>query len=359
MNRKLLSIGLMSTLTLLSSVNLYGYEIKGKIASSLSGVDGKYVYILPIGAKGLNEVIDSAKISNNSFILSGTDKDEMMCRLFIQDMAPGKTYSPSFLLEKGNLVATLDTFSYVNGTPENDAFSALMKKVEDTQTKLSAIPKDADTDKKYEEIIKELNGEAYKYILDNPTKLTAAKLFTDLRYDLTEAEQEEILAVADAKFMSFPGVSSIKEHLEVLKNVAPGKKFIDFEMADSEGKLHKISEYIGKGKVVLLDFWASWCGPCMREVPSIKKIYDKYKDKGFEIVGISFDNKKENWMKARTDKNMNWIHLSDIKGWKSLAAPMYGVNSIPCTLLIDKDGTILQRNIFGDELEGKLAELLK
>ena len=97
----------------------------------------------------------------------------------------------------------------------------------------------------------------------------------------------------------------------------------------------------------------------MREVPSIKRIYDKYKDKGFEIVGISFDNKKENWMKARTDKNMNWIHLSDIKGWKSLAAPMYGVNSIPCTLLIDKDGTILQRNIFGDELEGKLAELLK
>ncbi len=88
-------------------------------------------------------------------------------------------------------------------------------------------------------------------------------------------------------------------------------------------------------------------------------IVDKYKDKGFEIVGISFDNKKENWMKARTDKNMNWIHLSDIKGWKSLAAPMYGVNSIPCTLLIDKDGTILQRNIFGDELEGKLAELLK
>lgn len=363
MNIKILSIGLMSFFALFGSTNLYGYEIKGKIASSLNDVDGKYVYILPYGAKSLSEVIDSAKISNNTFVLSGVDKGEMVCRLFIQDMVQGKEYNASFLLENGNMEATLDKFSFVTGTPENDAFTAIQKNTNDAQVKIQELmpalkENNADAIKKYEEIYSSLKSNLKKYIIENPTKLTAAKIFTDMKYDLSESEQEEILANTDAKFQSFPGIDAMKNQLKILKKVAPGNQFIDFEMADSDGNMHKISEYIGKGKVVLLDFWASWCGPCMREVPNIKKIYDAYKDKGFEIVGISFDNKKANWMNAITGKNMSWIHLSDLQGWKSLAAPLYGVNSIPCTFLIDKDGKIIKRNILGNELEEKLAEIL-
>ena len=218
---------------------------------------------------------------------------------------------------------------------------------------------DADAMKKAEALEKEQTEAGKGYIEANTTKLTAAKLFFDMRYELDESEQEKILAAADANFKSFPGIDAVQEHLDVLKSVAPGKKFIDFEMADADGKMHKLSEYVGKGKVVLIDFWASWCGPCMREVPALVKIYNEYKEKGFEIVGISFDNKKANWMKAREDKGMTWTHLSDLKGWKSLAAPMYGVNSIPCTMLVDKDGTIIQRNLLGEGLEAKLKELLK
>lgn len=137
-----------------------------------------------------------------------------------------------------------------------------------------------------------------------------------------------------------------------------GKQFIDLEATDENGESHALSEYAGKGKWVLLDFWASWCGPCRAEMPNVKTAYRKYHDKGFEIVGFSFDEKKKAWLKAINDMNLTWIHLSDLKGWGSIAAEVYEIEGIPDNLLIDPKGKIVAHDLRGEELQQALAKFI-
>ena len=145
--------------------------------------------------------------------------------------------------------------------------------------------------------------------------------------------------------------------VEAKKNAYVGKQFTDLEEADADGKMHKLSEYVGKGKWVLVDFWASWCGPCMQEMPNVVAAYEKYHAKGFDVVGLSFDNKKEPWLKAIADQKMPWTHLSDLKGWRTVASSVYDVNSIPDNLLIDPQGKIVARGLRAQALQDKLKQI--
>ena len=137
-----------------------------------------------------------------------------------------------------------------------------------------------------------------------------------------------------------------------------GKPFKNFEMADVYGNMHSIAEYVAENKVTLIDFWASWCGPCRAEMPNVKAAYNAYKKKGFGIIGVSLDDNKEKWTDAIKNLEMDWVHLSDLKGWGNEGAKLYGVSSIPATILVAQDGTIIARNIRGEAIMKKLAELL-
>ena len=136
-----------------------------------------------------------------------------------------------------------------------------------------------------------------------------------------------------------------------------GKQFTDLEETDVNGKMHKLSEYVGKGRWVLVDFWASWCGPCRAEMPNVVANYEKYHDKGFDIVGLSFDKSKDAWMRAISDLQMPWIHLSDLRGWQSVASSVYNIRSIPASLLIDPKGKIVAVDLRGELLGEKLKDI--
>ena len=345
-----------------------GYTIDGKIADGHADLEGKYVYLIPYGSDGA--AIDSALIEKDAFKLQGEPKadglytlyvkggeDEMMSRF---GEAP---FSTVFVLEKGEMQAVLDSFSYVTGTAENDAFKEIRAILDDTKKSYMGLVEalkagDEAAKKKAGELEENMMTKIKAYLEAHPNKLTTAKLLSDYHFELDEQLQDAVLAKADSAFMNVPGVKEVAEHLKVMKKVAIGQKFTDFEMADMKGDMHKLSDYVGKGNVTLVDFWASWCGPCMREMPNLKKTYEAYHKKGFEVVGISLDSNKEDWEAAVKDKQLNWIHLSDLGGWQSAGAALYGVRSIPNTYLLDKDGTIVGHNLSGEELDKKLEELL-
>ncbi len=150
-------------------------------------------------------------------------------------------------------------------------------------------------------------------------------------------------------------LARLKAQLGQAKSFVTGGEAPDIVMDNLEGESVKLSDL--RGNVVLIDFWASWCGPCRRENPNVVRVYNKYNDKGFEILGVSLDRTKSKWEAAIEKDGLTWLHVSDLKGWKNEAAQLYGVRSIPHTVLLDKDGKIIARNLRGPALEQKLAEI--
>lgn len=151
----------------------------------------------------------------------------------------------------------------------------------------------------------------------------------------------------------------VKAFIETVPKGEPqeGDEAPDIKLANAEGKILPLSSL--KGKYVLIDFWASWCGPCRMENPNVVRTYHKFKDKGFTIYSVSLDNNKQNWINAIQKDGLEWPnHVSDLKGWQSDGAALYGVHAIPATFLIDKKGIIIAKNLRGQQLEQKLAELM-
>lgn len=140
--------------------------------------------------------------------------------------------------------------------------------------------------------------------------------------------------------------------------VMAGMEAPDIVMADTAGVTRRLSDL--RGKVVLIDFWASWCGPCRRENPNVVRMYQKYHGQGFEVFSVSLDNSRDKWVQAIEKDNLLWPnHVSDLKGWSSAAGRLYGISAIPATVLVDRDGKVLARNLRGPQLEEKLKELFE
>lgn len=160
-----------------------------------------------------------------------------------------------------------------------------------------------------------------------------------------------------AAYYNHPDLAKAKQLLATYDKRAPGTKFKDMTMNDMDGKEVTLSQWAGKGNYVLVDFWASWCAPCRQEMPNVVVNYEKYHAKGFEIVGVSFDQNKEPWVKAVQTMGLRWPQMSDLKGWQCAASDLYGIRSIPASVLIDPQGTIIALDLRGKALGKKLKEI--
>lgn len=191
---------------------------------------------------------------------------------------------------------------------------------------------------------------------ENHDNQIPAAYLSDAFYALSYDQLKKALDPSAAYYNS-PQLEKAKKYLANLEKRAPGTTFKDLEMNDTGGTAHKLSEWCGNGKYVLVDFWASWCGPCRMEMPNVVENYNKYKDKGFDVVGVSFDKDGNAWKSAIQSLNMPWHHISDLKGWQSLATSVYGIQSIPANVLIDPKGTIIAIDLRGKALGKKLEEI--
>lgn len=182
----------------------------------------------------------------------------------------------------------------------------------------------------------------------------AALILKNMAKQRGVAEVEQLYTAMSDRIKATEVGVEIQKELEKMKSVEEGSMAPDFTLTSPAGESIKLSDL--RGKYVLLDFWASWCGPCLREVPNVKKVYEKYHDQGFEIFSVSLDEDKAKWEKAITDNGLNWVHGSSLQGWNCPVAKLYNVRGVPAMLLIDKEGQIIATSLRGEALMEKVAE---
>ena len=195
------------------------------------------------------------------------------------------------------------------------------------------------------------------FIREHPTSIVSAyALYRDFSYRLSPDELEADIALIDPSLHETSYVKILRQIIATVRQTSPGAQAPDFTVPDADGNPVSLYSLLGNS-YLLIDFWASWCGPCRRENPNVVRAYQAFHDKGFDILGVSLDQKKDNWLQAIEADGLTWHHVSELTYWNSSAANLYGVRAIPSNILLDKDGIIVARNLTGEALQEKLAEL--
>lgn len=284
-----------------------------------------------------------------------------------------------FILYKSDLEINADGnnangFVEVKGSPEIELIRTVQKIKTDAEsspaiTKLNdefvAASNARDQQKmlalqqQYMAEIKTSNDKIAALIKAEPPSLGVVNMLNSQVLD-KDAYFDTYLAVAQKLEKEWPNYDHAKEFIKTvnsMKSIAIGQPAPEIALPDTTGQIVKLSSF--KGKYVLVDFWAKWCGPCRQENPNVVRAFNKYKDKGFTVFGVSLDRSKEDWMQAIRKDGLTWTHVSDLKYWNSEAAKTYNINGIPFSLLLDKNGVIIAKNLRGPALDKKLEEILK
>ncbi len=343
-----------------------GYRISGTI----EGVtDGDTVYLQDF-VNGNLVKIDSAIVKDGSFEFTG-NPDSVTVSRYVTYMKGNQQMTAMVFIEKGDIKLSMASqANMVSGTECNDAYQQFMDKFIAMNKEISTIYQQSQNDSLTDEQRLQLENQlaekdslgtemVFETISSNIGNLVGVQLLTSYADAFDPVKVEGLLAKIPAAYSSNPDVVALKNRVTTLSKTAVGQSFVDFTMNTPEGKSVKLSDFVGQNKYTLVDFWASWCGPCRREMPNVVEAYKAFSKKGFGIIGVSLDESAEDWKKAIKDLNITWPQMSDLKGWQSEGAALYGVRAIPATVLIDQQGNIVARDLRGDQLMSKLGELMK
>ena len=345
MKSKILTIALGTVMTACSATAANdSYTVTADVPAEFNG---KTAFIVNFDT---GEKIDSVAVANGTATFKGEIAKPVTARLIVDGNRAG-----TFILESGDIkIADRNA----TGSKLNDLNASIMNQVQQRfMAPFQALPQDSTADAARQKILDSYNqftDSVFNANIDNPIGYT---IFLEKAYDMSLPELKKFLN-AHPSLKAYKRVNTIVEAGEKKAATQPGRKFVDFTVKN-DTLTQSLSDYVGKGKPVLVDFWASWCGPCRREMPNLVEAYAKYKNKNFEIVGVSLDQSADAWKEAIKKLNITWPQMSDLKYWNCEGAQLYAVSSIPHTVLIDGEGTILARGLHGDELQEKIAEAVK
>lgn len=353
------------------------FNVRGELKEVKAGSKAYMIY-----NKEGQRAIDSADIQSGVFVFKGAIEEPTQAVMVIDHEGEGlqNIVSPDmlpFFLEQGTvLIEARDSISAarLSGTSLNDdlmSLNALLKQTSKeleslsnayntaTEEQLNSEDFANDIQERYQRASEEANALRAQFIRENPTSLISLITLLDVARPVVEAEVvDPLYELLSSELKARPEAIALAEQLKIARKLAIGAIAPDFTQNDPEGKPVSLSSF--RGQYVLLDFWASWCGPCRQENPNIVAAYNQYKDKNFTVLGVSLDrpNDKEKWLKAISDDRLAWTQVSDLKFWENEVALQYGIRSIPQSYLLDPDGRIIGKNLRGAALHEKLKELL-
>jgi len=309
------------------------------LTGTIKGVPSGWVYLLHAETQKL----DSARVSNNKFVFSGTAGTPELCTLGFRSPTGKREFPVVFFLQSGNLQFSSKEAAMADAVIAGGSVQEEFRQYQEKERPIT------DWQRK-----KQL---ATDYARTNPSSYIAA--FELAYYFSYNADADTLAALyngLDENIRNSHTGQAVKTILDAAITTAVGKPAPEFTQNDSKGRPVALSSF--RGQYVLIDFWASWCGPCRAENPAVVKAYQAWHSKGFTILGISLDDNKDKWLAAIKKDGLEWTQVSDLKSWQNSVAALYGVKGIPMNFLLDKNGRIVAKGLRGDDLEKKLVELV-
>lgn len=342
------------------------YVVEGE----LEGMDEGMVY-LQKRESGQFLTIDSAMVEDGAFEINGGSVDYP--DTYYLSVAGKRGYLMLFLENsKINISGHADSLylATVEGSASHDDYErynsglqsfyernqALFEELREARMNGDEV-KAAELEEERNFLYDQMNDYNIEFIESNPSSWATPMILRSISYGLSGEELESYVGKLDAGLQETQVIIEMKERIEKLRKVAIGVVAPDFTQNDPEGNPVSLSEIIGP-ELLLVDFWAAWCGPCREENPNVVAVYNEFHDKGFDVLGVSLDRDKDDWLKAIEDDSLTWTHVSDLKFWENEAAQLYAVNAIPANFLLDSEGRIVATNVRGPELRKKVAEIL-